>query len=87
VPRVHVTSTLRFNGDFAEAPRAIRARAIVMPCETDLYFRVRDNQLEVAQMPNAELRPIPSIWGHAASGGLNPSDNAFIDAALNELRA
>jgi homoserine O-acetyltransferase len=58
-----------------------------MPCETDLYFRVRDNQLEVAQMPNAELRPIPSIWGHAAGGGLNPADSAFIDVALNALLA
>jgi homoserine O-acetyltransferase/O-succinyltransferase len=53
----------------------MRARAIVMPCETDLYFRVRDNQLEVECMPNAELRPIPSIWGHAAGLGMNPPDN------------
>jgi hypothetical protein len=51
------------------------------------FFRVRDNQLEVAQMPNAELRPIPSIWGHAAGLGVNPADNAFIDAALNTLLA
>jgi homoserine O-acetyltransferase len=58
-----------------------------MPCETDLYFRVRDNQLEVECMPNAELRPIPSIWGHAAGLGINPPDNEFIDAALNELLA
>src|SRR5713226_6905736 len=35
------------NGDFTAALRAIRSRAIVMPCETDLYFRVRDNQLAV----------------------------------------
>jgi hypothetical protein len=55
-----------------KALRVIRARAIVMTCETDLYFRIRDNQLEVAQTPNAELRPITSIWGHAAGGGLNP---------------
>jgi homoserine O-acetyltransferase len=58
-----------------------------MPCQTDLYFRVRDNELEVAKMPNAELRPIPSIWGHAGGSGLNPPDTAFIDAALNELLA
>ena len=58
-----------------------------MPCETDLYFRVRDNELEVAQIPNAVLRPIPSIWGHAAGLGVNPTDNAFIDAALNVLLA
>jgi homoserine O-acetyltransferase len=82
-----ISANARFNGDFAGALRSIRARAIVMPCETDLYFRVRDNQLEVAQMPNAELRPIPSIWGHAAGLGVNPADNAFIDAALNALLA
>jgi homoserine O-acetyltransferase len=80
-----ISANTRFNGDFAGALRAIRARAIVMPCETDLYFRTRDSQLEVAQMPNAELRPIPSIWGHAAGLGVNLADNAFIDAALNVL--
>lgn len=74
-------------GDFAVALGAIQARAIVMPGETDLYFRVRDNELEVKQMPNAELRPIPSIWGHMAAFGVNPPDNEFIDAALNELLA
>jgi len=78
-----ISANAQFKGDFVGALRAIRARAIVMPCETDLYFRVRDNELEVAQMPNAELRPNPSIWGHAAGLGINPTDNAFIDAALN----
>jgi homoserine O-acetyltransferase/O-succinyltransferase len=77
----------KHQGDFAAALGAIRARAIVMPCVTDLYFRVRDNQLEVAQMPNAELRPIPSIWGHVAAFGGNPADDEFIDAALRELLA
>lgn len=76
-----------YNGDFASALRAIRARAIVMPCETALYFRVRDNQLQVELMPNAELRPIPSTWGHAAGFGVNSSDNEFIDAAFKELLA
>ena len=80
-----ISANPRFNGDFEEALGAIRARAIVMPSATDLYFRVRDNELEVQQMPNAELRPIPTIWGHAAGRGLNPVDNAFIDAALREL--
>ncbi len=74
-------------GDFAAALGAIRSRAIVMPCATDLYFRVRDNAIEVQHMPNAQLRPIPSIWGHLAGGGVNPPDNVFIDAALNELLA
>ncbi len=74
-------------GDFAAALGAIVARAIVMPSETDLYFRVRDNEIEVGHMPNAQLRVIPSIWGHVAGAGLNPADNAFIDTALRELLA
>src|SRR5439155_27052080 len=61
--RADISANAQFNGDVASALRAIQARAIVMPSETDLYFRVRDNQLEVELMPNAELRPIPSIWG------------------------
>jgi homoserine O-acetyltransferase len=74
-----------YKGDITAALAGIRCRAIVMPSQTDLYFRVRDNEIEVQQMPTAELRPIPSIWGHAAGGGANPADNQFIDAALKEL--
>lgn len=74
-----------FNGDFAAALDAIRCRAIVMPSETDLYFRVPDNEIEVAGMPHATLRPIPSPWGHATGFGMNPADNDFIDTALKEL--
>jgi len=76
-----------YTGDFAAALGAIKARAIVMPGATDLYFRVRDNELEVEQMPHAALRPIPSIWGHVAGLGVNPPDNTFIDMALHELLA
>ena len=82
-----VSANDRFKGDLAAALKAVTARAIVMPSETDLYFRVRDNELEVRHMPNAQLRPIPSIWGHAAGRGTNPVDNAFIDAALGEVLA
>jgi homoserine O-acetyltransferase len=80
-----ISANDRFGGDFEGALRAITARAIVLPGETDLYFRVRDNELEVAEMKNAELRPIPSIWGHVAGLGVHGPDNEFIDRALNEL--
>ena len=77
-----------YNGDLKKALGAITADAIVMPCETDLYFTVEDNRREVAQMPRAELRPIPSILGHRAGNpALNPEDAAFIDAAVKELLA
>ena len=56
-----------YKGDFAAALGAITARAIVMPGRTDLYFPPEDNESEVSMMPNAEFRPIESIWG--APGG------------------
>jgi homoserine O-acetyltransferase len=77
-----------YGGDLDRALGAITADAIVMPCETDLYFTVEDSRREVARMPKAELRPIPSIWGHRAGNpALNPGDAAFIDRAVFELLA
>jgi homoserine O-acetyltransferase/O-succinyltransferase len=77
-----------YRGDLAEALAAIKARAFVMPSETDLYFRVEDNRREVALMPNAELRPIPSIWGHRAGNpAQNPTDARFLDDSVRELLA
>lgn len=76
-----------FKGDFKKALGAIKARAIVMPAERDLYFPVADNEWEVSHMPNAECRPIPGVWGHFAGGGSSPVDTRFIDNALQELLA
>ena len=75
----------RFGGDLSAALGAIRARAFVMPSRTDLYFPPEDNELEVAQMTNAELRVIPSIWGHMAGGGGNADDRAWVSRQLDEL--
>ncbi|SEF23227.1 alpha/beta fold hydrolase [Variovorax sp. NFACC27] len=76
-----------FKGDFKRALGAIKARAIVMPAERDLYFPAADNEWEVSHMPNAECRPIPGVWGHFAGGGSSPADTRFIDDALKELLA
>ncbi|HEX6115016.1 MAG TPA: alpha/beta fold hydrolase [Geminicoccaceae bacterium] len=77
-----------YRGDFDAALGAIRAKAIVMPGQTDLYFPPEDSAYEVAHMASAELRPMPSIWGHFAGGpGLNPDDVQFLDRALKELLA
>jgi len=77
-----------YNGDFKAALAAIKAKAYVMPGQTDLYFPPEDSQNEVANMPNAEFVPVPSIWGHFAGGpGTNPEDVKFIDDKLKELLA
>lgn len=65
------------------ALQAIRARVLLLPARTDLYFPVADNADELAHLHHAELRPIPTIWGHRAG---NPSahepDLAFLRKAV-----
>ena len=71
---------------------ADKSNAIVYPTwysgrHWDLYFPPEDEKWAVSHMRNAELRVIPSVWGHFAGGGPNPVDTAFIDAAVGELLA
>ncbi len=77
----------KFGGDYAAALGAISARALVMPCATDLYFPPEDCRIAVEGMPNAELVVIPSIWGHTAGGNLNRADATFIDDQIARLLA
>ncbi|MBC7608004.1 MAG: hypothetical protein H7228_00265 [Polaromonas sp.] len=77
-----------YHGDLHKALAAITARALIMPSATDLYFQVEDNRLEVAAMRNAELRVIPSDWGHRAGMPTqNAEDARFINQALLKLLA
>jgi homoserine O-acetyltransferase len=77
-----------YRGDLEAALGAIRAQALILPSETDLYFRVADNAREVALLADAELRPIPSIWGHRAGNPRDtPQDAAFLRAAVAGLLA
>ncbi|MBU2534237.1 MAG: alpha/beta fold hydrolase [Alphaproteobacteria bacterium] len=75
-----------YHGNLARALGAIKARAIIMPSSTDLYFPVADSEIETAQMPNAELRPIESIWGHRAGNPVqHPPDEAVLRRAVEDL--
>ncbi len=74
-----------YDGDLGAALRAIRARVLLMPGATDLYFRTADNEAELPFLATASLRPIDSIWGHRAGNPVaNPTDMLFIK---NEVRA
>lgn len=74
-----------FDGSVEKALASIRAKAIVMPAQQDLFFPVVDEEYEVKFMPNAELRIIPGVWGHFAGAGLNAVDTKFIDNAVRDL--
>ena len=72
-------------GDLAEALGAIQARVLLMPGETDLYFRVADNAAELPFLRHGVLRPIPSIWGHRAGAPRsNAADAAFLRDAVRD---
>lgn len=74
-----------YGGDLDKALGAIQAKMLLMPGETDLYFRVADNAAELPLLRHGELRPIPGIWGHRA-GNPNPAflpdEFAFVKAAV-----
>ncbi|MGI9301264.1 MAG: alpha/beta fold hydrolase [Gammaproteobacteria bacterium] len=84
--RADISGNERYGGDFKRALAAIRARAIVIPCSTDLYFPPEDNAVEVSHMPHAELRVFESPWGHCvANPGNEPEFERFLDDAIREL--
>jgi homoserine O-acetyltransferase len=81
-----VSATPRHGRDLAAALGSIRARVLVMPSATDLYFTPEDCAADAAAIPDAQLVTIPSIWGHRAGNPYqNPQDAQFIRNALEEL--
>ncbi|QBD74549.1 alpha/beta fold hydrolase [Ktedonosporobacter rubrisoli] len=82
-----ISANPTYNGDFEKALHSIKARAIVMPGDKDLYFTPEDSEYETKCMPNAIFRPFRSDWGHFAGGGASPEDTKFLDDSLKELLA
>lgn len=77
-----------WNGDLEAALASIKARTLVMPCDSDLYFTLEDNAAEAAMVPGATLRPFVSVYGHCAGApGRFPAEMAFLDRALHDLLA
>ena len=84
--RADISDNDVYKKDWPKALRSIKARAIVMPCRSDMFFPPEDSAAAVAHMPNAELRIIESDWGHrAAAANSDPADIAFLEAAIREL--
>jgi homoserine O-acetyltransferase len=74
-----------YHNDLEKALGAIQARVLLLPGETDLYFRVADNEAELPHLRHAALRPIPSIWGHRAGNpnpAVLPAEFAFLRDAV-----
>ena len=81
-----ISANDRYCGVFVNALEAIQARAILIPCTTDLYFPPEDNAFEARHMPNAKLRPYESPWGHCvATPGRHRDFMAFLNECATEL--
>jgi homoserine O-acetyltransferase len=83
-----ISANETFGGDLATALAAIRARVLLLPSETDLYFPPADNAAELPFLKDAALRVIPSIWGHLAGAPSDlPAEHAYLRGAVREWLA
>lgn len=82
-----ISANSQYDGDLSAALRAIKARTLIMPCSTDLYFTQYDAAWEADQIPHAECCPLISDWGHCAGApGRNPLDTErMLDACAQLL--
>lgn len=81
-----ISDNSTYLGDLDRALASIRAKTLVMPSQTDLYFTPEDCAAEAAKIPSAKYLAIPSIWGHRAGNPYqNPKDADFIRTAVKEL--
>jgi len=77
-----------YNGDFEKAMKGIKAKALVLPGQTDLYFPPEDSEYEVKCMKPGvgTMIAFPSIWGHWAGGpGQSTEDVKWLDEKLKEF--
>ncbi|GAP84069.1 putative homoserine acetyltransferase family protein [Rosellinia necatrix] len=74
-----------YKGNFELAMKSIKAKTLVLPGKTDLYFPPEDSEYEVENMSPGigKCLAFPSIWGHWAGGpGTNKDDVKWLDERL-----
>ncbi|KAJ4363971.1 hypothetical protein N0V83_009425 [Neocucurbitaria cava] len=67
------------NGRVEDALQAIEARVLLMPCQTDQYFRPYASEREAQSLKHGTVHVVPSIWGHIVGGGANQEDSEWMD--------
>lgn len=77
-----ISTTKGLDGNIEHALASIKVPVLYMPGATDMYFPLADAEYERQFLPSVTFVPIPSLWGHAAGGGGNPTDAAFINREI-----
>jgi homoserine O-acetyltransferase len=83
----HADVSRHTGGDLAKALGRIKARTLVMPISSDMFFPPADCADEQKLIPKSELLVLESLWGHIALFGLDAGYNQQIDTALKRLLA
>jgi len=78
-------SSKHAGGDHILALNSIKAKTYVIAFEQDMFVPVEDCRHEQQQIPNSELKVIPSLMGHFSVLGLLEEDFAAIDNAFSDL--
>lgn len=76
---------MSLEGDFVKALKHIDARVLLMPCETDQYFRPKANEREAEYLKGGKVAVVPSVWGHVAGSGANEEDNRWMEREIAEF--
>ncbi|GJN81753.1 hypothetical protein PLIIFM63780_005288 [Purpureocillium lilacinum] len=58
-----------------QALARIKAKVLLMPSRTDLYFPPEDSEEEVKHLARGRLVIIESVWGHLAGGEFGPEED------------
>ena len=74
-------------GDLKKTLNRVKAKILVMPVRTDLYFTVDESEIEVQALgERGTLRVVESIWGHmSGGGGGTEEDNLFIAEEIQKF--
>ncbi|MFG1223706.1 alpha/beta fold hydrolase [Xanthobacter wiegelii] len=75
-------------GEAHVALREITARTVLMPGAHDAYFTLEEAAMEASSIPNAELRPLLSPYGHCAGApGRFAEETSLIEQAMSMVLA
>jgi homoserine O-acetyltransferase len=70
-----------YNNNYKKALKSIKAKTIIIPCTQDLYFRPEDNFIEARYIPDSEIYPYDSPYGHCVG---NPGNDSNFEVELDK---
>ncbi|KAK7180496.1 hypothetical protein DPSP01_009968 [Paraphaeosphaeria sporulosa] len=72
-------------GDLEHALQTITAKVLLMPCETDQYFRPYVNERERNKLKSATVAAVPSVWGHIVGGDADKEATRWMDDKIQKF--